>query len=123
MKTCNQTNTLPSQYRLSKLHLIHSIINHHFQIIHLDNLAPQIWEKRQGKITMRNSTVIRTVRLSTFCIYMNPLMVQRCICKKTNTVLRDFQIIRNSNLLTYQFLKIRIRINNHFIHNLNLLKV
>lgn len=35
---------------------------------------------------------------STFCIYMNPLMIQGSICKKINSVLRHFHIVGNSNL-------------------------
>ena len=60
--------------------------------------------------------MIRTLHFSTFRIHMNPLMIQCCISKKIDTFLRNFQIVRDSNLLTYQLLKIFIRINNHFIH-------
>lgn len=57
-----------------------------------------MWKQRKGQVTMYNSTMIRTFHFSTFCIYMNPLMIQGSICKKINSVLRHFHIVGNSNL-------------------------
>ena len=45
--------------------------------------------------------MIRAIYFRTFRIYMNPLMIQRCISKKINTFLREFHIIGNTYLLAY----------------------
>ena len=87
MQRCHQTDTLPGQHSLTELHLVHTIVNHHFQIVHLNNLVPQMRQHGKGEVTMRNGTLKRTFGFGAFCVNVNPLMIQRGIRKEIDTFL------------------------------------
>ena len=36
----DRADTLSGQYGLSEFHLVHAVINHHLQVVHLDDLVP-----------------------------------------------------------------------------------
>ena len=116
MQRSHQTDALSGKYSLTELHLIHSVVNHHLQVIYLNNLIPQMRQHGEGEITVCNGTLKRTFGLGAFCVNVNPLMVQRCVGKEIDAFLRKFHILRNTDLLTYQLFKILVRIDNNFFH-------
>ena len=101
----NQSDALSGQYRLTELHLVHTIINHHLQVVHFNNLVPQIWQHGQGEIPMCNSALKRAFHFGAFRIDVYPLMVQCRISKQIDTLLRELYIFRNTDLLAYQLSK------------------
>ena len=38
----NQSDPAPGDNRLSEFHLVHSVVNHHLEVINLDDLVPHI---------------------------------------------------------------------------------
>ena len=86
LQSGTQTDALSRQYRLSELHLVHSVVDHHLQVVYLDDLVPHIGQHRQGEVSVRNGALERTFHGSFLCIHVNPLMVQRSIGKQVDAM-------------------------------------
>ena len=49
MQRSHQTDALSGKHSLTELHLVHSVVNHHLQIvIYLNNLVPQM--RQHGRV-------------------------------------------------------------------------
>lgn len=53
----HQTDALTRKNSLSELHLLHAIVDHHLQVVHLDDLAPQVRQHRKSEIPVRDGAV------------------------------------------------------------------
>lgn len=45
VQCCHQAHTLAAQHGLAVLHLVHAIVYHHLEIVHLDDLLPHIGQQ------------------------------------------------------------------------------
>lgn len=45
VQCCHQAHALAAQYGLAVLHLVHAIVYHHLEIVHLDDLLPHIGQQ------------------------------------------------------------------------------
>ena len=79
-------NALSAEYGLSEFHFVHSVVDHHLQIVHLDGLLPKMGEKAEGEVAMGNSLAEWSF-LGTFGVYVNPLMVEGGISEKIDAFL------------------------------------
>ena len=84
---------LAAQNRLVELHLVHTIVHHSFQIVHFNDLVPQIGKHTQCEITVRDCGAEGTFRLGLFLVHMNPLVVQCGIGKLADSLLCELYII------------------------------
>lgn len=62
----DQTEAVSGQDSLPELHLIDTIVDHHLQVVHLNNLIPEIRQQRQGQITVRDGRFEGALHLGTF---------------------------------------------------------
>ena len=81
-----QAHALTALDGLTETHLVHAIVHQHLDIVHLNNLLPKIGQEGERQITMNDGRTEGTF-LSAFLIHVNPLVVQRSVCKEVNTVL------------------------------------
>ena len=88
-------NALSAEYGLSEFHFVHSVVDHHLQIVHLDGLLPKMGEKAEGEEAMGNSLAEWSF-LGTFGVYVNPLMVEGGISEKIDAFLWYFKPVRYS---------------------------
>ena len=114
MDRSHEPHALACQYGLPETHLVHPIIHHHFQVVHLDNLLPKIRKERKRQITVHNCRLIGAFRLGPLHVDMYPLVVECSIGKLIDAFLRDFEVIGDAYHLPRQFCKIIIRINDYF---------
>ena len=91
VKGCCETDTLTGKNRLSELHLIHSVVDEHLDVVHLNNLLPQMREEGKGEIAVSDGGLVGTFHLRTLGVNMYPLVVKRGIGKEVDTLLRDFE--------------------------------
>lgn len=45
VQCCHQAHALAAQHGLAVLHLVHAIVYHHLEIVHLDDLLPHIGQQ------------------------------------------------------------------------------
>ena len=77
----NQANALSAEYRLSEFHLVHSVVDHHLQVVHLDGLLPKMGEEAECQVAVGNG-LSEGAFLSTFGVHVNPLVVEGGIGEK-----------------------------------------
>ena len=75
----------------AKAHLVHTIVDHHLQMVHLDDLSPQMGQQREGQIAMRNRALIGALTLGTLHIDVDPLMVECSVGELVDAVLIHLQ--------------------------------
>ena len=78
---------------LAELHLVHSVVHHHLQVVHLDNLVPQVWQHGEREVAVRDGCLVWAFLLSLLCIDVDPLMVEGGIGKHVDALLRKFYVI------------------------------
>ena len=49
MEVGNETDALTREDSLTKLHLVHAIVDHHLKVVDLDDLIPHVGEHRDHK--------------------------------------------------------------------------
>ena len=102
---------------LTKLHLVHAVVDHHLEIVDLDDLVPKERKHRQCEITVGYGCLERTFNGSLLRTDMNPLVVECCVGKKVDTLLCQFHIVGNAYVLAKHCGKLFIIVDNYFAHN------
>ena len=102
---CAQAQALSAEDGLAEFHLVNTVVNHHLQVVDLDDLVPQIGQEGEGQITVYDGALERAFLLGTFYVRVNPLMVQSGIGKEVDTFLVYLQIFRFAQGLPYIFSK------------------
>ena len=50
----DQTDAAVCDDGLSEAHLVHAVVDHHLQVVHLDDLVPEVGEQGEGEIAVCN---------------------------------------------------------------------
>ena len=112
----NQANALSAEYRLSEFHLVHSVVDHHLQVVHLDGLLPKMGEEAECQVAVGNGLAKGTLGLGLLLIDMYPLVVEGGISEKINTFLIYNERVAAANLLTQEGEKVLVGLNDNFAH-------
>ena len=87
VKLCYQANSAACDNRLAEAHVLDTIVNKHLDVLHLDNLIPEVWEYRECEIAVSYGRLVWTFGFSSLHVYVNPLVVESCVCKHVDAVL------------------------------------
>ena len=75
MQFSDQSHTTSRHHGLSKAHLVHAIVYQHLDIVHLNNLFPQVGQQRKRKISVCDSALKLALLLGALHVNVYPLMV------------------------------------------------
>lgn len=77
------------------------VVDQHLHVVDLQNLSPEVGEHRKVQVAVRNGRFIRAFRPGALRVHVNPLVVERGVGEKVDLLLRDRQVVGNTQLLTY----------------------
>ena len=78
-----------------------AVVDQHLHVVDLQNLSPEVGEHRKVQVAVRNGRFIRAFRPGALRVHVNPLVVERGVGEKVDLLLRDRQVVGNTQLLTY----------------------
>ena len=99
MEVGNETDALTREDCLTKLHLVHAIVDHHLKVVDLDDLIPHVGEHRESEVTVGDGRLERTLHSGTLGVDMNPLVVEGGIGKLVNTFLGQLYPLAHAEVL------------------------
>lgn len=107
----HQTDALAAKDGLAELHLVHAIVDHHLQVVYLDNLLPQVGQERQRQVAVYDGLAEGTLS-GTLLVNVYPLVVERGVGKEVDALLRHFKPVGGADNLTHMGLKFVVRVDN-----------
>lgn len=113
----NEAYVLARLYCLAELHLVHTVVDHHLEVLHLDNLIPQAGQHRECEIAVSDGRLEWAFYCGTLCVNVNPLVVECGIGKHVDALLREFYIVGYSDVLAEQCGKFMIAVDDYFAHS------
>ena len=83
----------------AEAHLVHAIVDHHLQVVDLDDLIPHVGQEREGKVAVGDGALVGTLLGGARRVYVYPLVVERGIGKAVDAVLVYLQPFGCAELL------------------------
>ena len=101
---------------LAEAHLVHTIVDEHGDIAHLEHLGPHIGQEREREITVGDGAPIRTLLGRAVGIDVDPLVVERGVGEEVDAVLIDEKPVGLAELLAKVGGKFVVGRNDELIH-------
>ena len=76
VERCDKADTASADNGLTKPHLVHTVVDKHFYVSHLNYLVPEIWQDRESQVSVGDSRLVWAFFSCTFCVDVYPLMVE-----------------------------------------------
>ena len=111
------TYVLARLYSLAELHLVHTVVDHHLKILHLNNLIPQAGQHRECEIAVSDGRLEWAFYCGTLCVNVNPLVVERSVSEQIDALLRELYIVRHAEVLAEICGKFMIAVDDNFAHS------
>ena len=70
-----QAYALSGEYGLPVAHVVHAVVHHHLQIVHLDDLVPKHGQERECQVAVGNRLSEGAFLGSPFRVYVYPLVI------------------------------------------------
>lgn len=105
-------HTATGNHRLTEAHFVHAIIHQHRDIVHLNDLLPQIGQHGEGEIAVSDGALKRAFHLSALHVDVNPLVVECGVGKFINAILVNFKPFRCAEFFAKIRLKFFVGIDN-----------
>jgi len=86
---------LAGEHGLPEFHLVHAVVDHHFDVAHLDDLTPKVGKERKGQVTMHDGLAERPFFCFVF-VNVDPLVIERGVSKQVDTLLWHFKPVRGA---------------------------
>ena len=85
-----QADALAAEDGLSEAHVVHAVVDHHLEVVHLNKLVPHKGKEREGEVAVGYGLLEGTFYGSTFWVNVNPLVVDCGIGKLVDALLGNF---------------------------------
>lgn len=100
----------------AEAHLVHSIVDHHLQVVHFDNLFPQVGQQRERQIAVGDGALVWAFFFSALHVYVDPLVVEGGVGKFVDAFLVDGEPVAFAEFLTQVGGELLIGVDDKLTH-------
>ena len=84
---------LAAEDGLTEFHLVNAVVDEHLDVLHINDLPPEIREDGEGEVTVCDGGAKLALGLCALCVNVYPLVVERGIGKHVDAFLRELDVV------------------------------